>query len=153
MSDHLPAKITAEQIEYEMQAQLAQQELAPSLTPAQRKVLARDAEADDRKLDHVGLAQLERRVAEQSAIIVGQRSAIEELRAVFEECAQGARHLAGRLDKAERRAEMLRNWTEQIDGRIIAFQARLIEAFPSIGKTTIAEQCAASWPREEGDSE
>ncbi len=59
--------------------------------------------------------------------------------------------LEAQADKGARRMEMLRNWAEQIDGRNIAFQKRLIEAFPSVGKPTIAEQCAASWPHEEGD--
>ncbi len=96
-SDITP-KISREQIDREMRAL---QEMAPSPTPEQLEQLAREAESDDIKLNGVSLAILERRIAEQDALIVGQRAAIEELRVVFEEVAQGARHLAGRIDGLE----------------------------------------------------
>ena len=79
----------------------AQHVLAPSLTPAQQAELAREAEADAVKLDRVGLALLERRVAEQSALITGQRAAIEELRGWIQECADGVSNLGMRVAKLE----------------------------------------------------
>ncbi len=46
-------------------------------------------------------ANLAQIIAENQALIAGQRAAIEALRVVFEEVAQGGRNLAGRIDKLE----------------------------------------------------
>ncbi len=86
----------------------AQQETAPSLTPAQRKVLAREAESDDVKLNGVGLAILERRVTEQDAIIADQRAAIEALRGWIQERADGVSNLGMRVAKLEDALEVVR---------------------------------------------
>ncbi len=98
MSKQLPAKISAEQIDRKMRAL---QEMAPSPTPEQRAQLAREAESDDIKLNGVGLAILERRVAEQDALIVGQRTAIETLRGWIQECDDGVSNLGMRVAKLE----------------------------------------------------
>ena len=52
-------------------------------------------------LNTVNIAQLKRRVAEQSAIIVGQRAAIEELRGWVQERADGVSNLGMRVAKLE----------------------------------------------------
>ena len=56
---------------------------------------------DETSDNEAAIKALQATLAEQSALITGQRAAIEKLRVVFEEVAQGARHLAGRIDKLE----------------------------------------------------
>jgi len=125
----------------------------------QRVQDTRDAEADTVKLNEVGLILLERRITEQSAIIVGQRAAIEALREMVEDMAQGHRHLAGRIDKAEqsyRDEEAHRAATDiglqrQIDENLAvadyrfhegkAFKARVIAAYPLAGTPTMQKMC------------
>lgn len=114
---------------------------------------------------------LRRRIDEQDAIIVGQRAAIETLRVVFEECAQGATHLAGRLDKEETARKvaeetLLRLLSDGDEGllarsnnhlsrtnRLEAQAKRVREQFPQVANRLTAEQCVASGPREEGDDD
>ena len=101
-------------------------------------------------------------IAEQSAIITGQRAAIEELRVVFEEVAQGARHLAGRIDKHEARhavlSRVLAAWMRATNAQL----HRLLWGHPALEQQTTSErqavtrlesaitQNAATGPREEG---
>jgi hypothetical protein len=128
-------------------------------TPEQR---AADARASDSTIDldtQCALDKLEDTIAEQSAIITGQRAAIEALREMVEDLAQGGRHLAGRIDELCRRF----NGSDSVPieqartlDRFEAFKKRVVEAVPSVGKRDIQEQCDAvefRGPQEEGDRE
>ncbi len=86
----------------------AQQEPEPCGTVEQRAQAMREAESDDIKLNGVGLAILERRVAEQSTIIAGQRAAIEALRVWIQECSDGVSNLGMRVAKLEDALEVVR---------------------------------------------
>ena len=140
-------------------------------TPEQRAQLAREAESDDIKLNGVGLAILERRVAEQSALITGQRAAIdklearidnhqghvedklEELRVWVQERADGVSNLGMRLGKLE---DAESDFEKHVHARLMRLETqakRVREQYPSVAEPTIAEQDAATGPREEGDGD
>ena len=130
-------------------------------TPEQRAQLAREAESDDIKLNGVGLAILERRVAEQSALITGQRAAIdklearidnhqghvedklEELRGWVQERADGVSNLGMRVAKLEDAAQDDRN--ERLDNyqsrlnRLERQAHRVREQFPQVATQTTEE--------------
>ncbi len=60
---------------------------------------------DETSDNEAAIKALQATLAEQSALLTGQRAAIEALREVFEEVAQGGQHLAGRIDKVEKARE------------------------------------------------
>ena len=122
----------------------AQQEMAPERAPEQRAADARprvrlsEHEELELKLDcHYEMIQ------EQSALIVGQRAAIEALRGWIQECADGVSNLGTRVAKLE-------------DG-FTKFRARVLAGFPSIGEAEIEmgtpeEQITEIWPETEEDN-
>ncbi len=82
-------------------------------------------------------------IQEQSALIVGQRAAIEALRGWIQECADGVSNLGTRVAKLE-------------DG-FTKFRARVLAGFPSIGEAEIEmgtpeEQITEIWPETEEDN-
>ena len=141
----------------------AQQEPEPCGTVEQRAQAMREAESDDIKLNGVGLAILERRVAEQSTIIAGQRAAIEALRVWVQERADGVSNLGMRLSKHEDMHSglggVMAAWMRATNAQL----HRLLWGHPALEQPTTSErqavtrlestitQCAASGPREEGD--
>ena len=88
-------------------------------------------------------AQFRAALAEQSAIIAGQRAAIEVLRGWVQERADGVSNLGTRVAKLE-------------DG-FTKFRARVLAGFPSIGEAEIEmgtpkEQITEIWPETEEDN-